>query len=75
MSEIRNNIFVSDFIIYESGSISKNGDHKLGNIIKKPFAVCLDTLDEKLSDQRLQDLELKKEELIPACEVFEEFNI
>jgi len=66
---------MSDFIIYKSSIISKELDDKLNNIIKKPFAVCLDTLDEKLSDQRLKNLELKKEELIPANDVFKECNI
>jgi hypothetical protein len=34
-----------------------------------------DAIDEKLSDQRLKNLEDKKEKMIPASEVFKELGL
>ncbi len=75
MHKIRSTFTVSDFIIDELNSVSKELDEKKSHIVEKALSLYFDTLDEKLSDQRLKNLEDKKEKLIPASEVFKELGL
>jgi len=75
MHKIRSTFTVSDFIIDELNSVSKELNEKKSHIVEKALSLYFDTIDEKLSDQRLQNLENKKEKLIPADEVFKELGL
>ncbi len=75
MHKIRSTFTVSDFIIDELNSVSKELDEKKSHIVEKALSLYFDTLDERLSDQRLKNLEDKKEKLIPASEVFKELGL
>ena len=75
MHKIRSTFTVSDFIIDELNSVSKELNEKKSHIVEKALSLYFDTLDEKLSDQRLKNLEDKKEKLIPAEEVFKELGL
>ena len=75
MHKIRSTFTVSDFIIDELNSISKELNEKKSHIVEKALSMYFDALDEKLSDKRLKDLEDKNEKLIPAEEVFKELGI
>lgn len=75
MHKIRSTFTVSDFIIDELNSVSKELNEKKSHIVEKALSLYFDTLDEKLSDQRLKNLEDKKEKLIPADEVFKELGL
>ena len=56
MHKIRSTFTVSDFIIDELNSVSKELDEKKSHIVEKALSLYFDTLDEKLSDQRLKNL-------------------
>jgi len=43
--------------------------------VEKALSMYFDHLDEKLSDQRLKNLDENKEMLIPADEVFKELGL
>lgn len=75
MQKIRSTFTVSDFIIDELESVSKELNEKKSHIVEKALSMYFDALDEKLSDQRLKNLEDKKEKLIPADEVFKELGL
>lgn len=75
MQKIRSTFTVSDFIIDELESVSKELNEKKSHIVEKALSMYFDTLDEKLSDQRLKNLEDKKEKMIPASEVFKELGL
>ena len=75
MHKIRSTFTVSDFVIDELNSVSKELNEKKSHIVEKALGMYFDALDEKLSDQRLKNLELKKEKLIPADEVFKELGL
>lgn len=75
MHKIRSTFTVSDFIIDELNSVSKELDEKKSHIVEKALSMYFDAIDEKLSDQRLKNLENKKENLIPANEVFKELGL
>lgn len=75
MQKIRSTFTVSDFIIDELNSVSQELHEKKSHIVEKALSMYFDTLDEKLSDQRLKNLESKKEKLIPASEVFKELGL
>lgn len=75
MHKIRSTFTVSDFIIDELNSVSKELNEKKSHIVEKALSMYFDTLDEKLSDQRLKNLEDKKEKLIPASEVFKKLGL
>ncbi|MFA5233288.1 MAG: hypothetical protein WC390_02730 [Sulfurimonas sp.] len=75
MHKIRSTFTVSDFIIDELNSVSKELDEKKSHIVEKALSMYFDAIDEKLSDQRLKNLENKKEKLIPASEVFKELGL
>lgn len=75
MQKIRSTFTVSDFIIDELNSVSKELNVKKSHIVEKALSMYFDTIDEKLSDQRLKNLEDKKEKLIPASEVFKELGL
>lgn len=75
MHKIRSTFTVSDFIIDELNSVSKELNEKKSHIVEKALSMYFDALDEKLSDQRLKNLEDKKEKLIPASEVFKELGL
>ena len=75
MHKIRSTFTVSDFIIDELNSVSKELDEKKSHIVEKALSMYFDVLDEKLSDKRLKNLDDKKEKLIPASEVFKELGL
>lgn len=75
MQKIRSTFTVSDFIIDELNSVSEELNEKKSHIVEKALSMYFDTIDEKLSDQRLKKLEDKKEKLIPASEVFKELGL
>ncbi len=75
MHKIRSTFTVSDFVIDELNSVSKELNEKKSHIVEKALGMYFDALDEKLSDQRLKNLELKKEKLMPADEVFKELGL
>ncbi len=75
MHKIRSTFTVSDFIIDELNSISKELNEKKSHIVEKALSMYFDALDEKLSDKRLKDLEENQEKLIQADKVFKELGI
>lgn len=75
MQKIRSTFTISDFIIDELESVSKELNEKKSHIVEKALSMYFDVLDEKLSDQRLKNLDDKKEKLIPASEVFKELGL
>ena len=75
MHKIRSTFTVSDFIIDELNSVSQELNEKKSHIVEKALSMYFDAIDEKLSDQRLKNLEAKKEKLIPASEVFKELGL
>lgn len=75
MHKIRSTFTVSDFIIDELESVAKELNEKKSHIVEKALTMYFDALDEKLSNQRLKNLEDKKEKLIPASEVFKELGL
>jgi len=75
MHKIRSTFTVSDFVIDELNSVSKELNEKKSHIVEKALNMYFDTLDEKLSDQRLKNFEEKKEKLIPASGVFKELGL
>jgi len=75
MQKIRSTFTISDFMIDELNSVSKELDEKKSHIVEKALSMYFDALDEKLSDQRLKNLDDKKEMLIPASEVFKELGL
>lgn len=75
MQKIRSTFTVSDFIIDELNSVSEELNVKKSHIVEKALSMYFDTIDEKLSDQRLKNLEDKKENLISASEVFKELGL
>lgn len=75
MHKIRSTFTVSDFIIDELNSVSQELNEKKSHIVEKALSMYFDAIDEKLSDQRLKNLEEKKEKLIPASEVFKELGL
>ena len=75
MHKIRSTFTVSDFIIDELNSVSLELNEKKSHIVEKALSMYFDTIDERLSDQRLKNLEENKEKLIPADEVFKELGL
>lgn len=75
MQKVRSTFTISDFIVDELNSTAKELNEKKSHIVEKALSMYFDTLDEKLSDKRLKDLEDKKEKLIPADEVFKELGL
>jgi predicted transcriptional regulator len=75
MHKIRSTFTVSDFIIDELNSVAEELNEKKSHIVEKALSMYFDAIDEKLSDQRLKNLEEKKEKLIPASEVFKELGL
>lgn len=71
----RSTFTTSDFIIDERNCASQELNEKKSHIVEKALSMYFDALDEKLSDQRLKNLEDKKEKLIPANEVFKELGL
>ena len=75
MHKIRSTFTVSDFIIDELNSVSKELDEKKSHIVEKALSMYFDVLDEKLADKRLKELEDGKENLVPANQFFKELGI
>lgn len=75
MHKIRSTFTISDIIIDELNSVSQELNEKKSHIVEKALSMYFDAIDEKLSDQRLKNLEEKKEKLIPADEVFKELGL
>jgi len=72
MQKIRSTFTVSDYIIDELNSVSKELDEKKSHIVEKALSMYFDYIDEKIADKRLDELKSGKEKLIPAEEVFKE---
>ena len=75
MQKIRSTFTLSDFMIDELNSVSKELDEKKSHIVEKALSMYFDVLDEKLADKRLKSLEQGREELTPADEFFKELGI
>ncbi len=75
MHKIRSTFTVSDFIIDELNSVAEELNEKKSHIVEKALSMYFDTIDEKLSDLRLKNLEQGKEKLVPADEVFKELGL
>ena len=75
MQKIRSTFTVSDYIIDELNSVSKELDEKKSHIVEKALSMYFDYIDEKIADKRLDDLSKGKEKVIPAEEVFKELGI
>jgi len=75
MHKIRSTFTVSDFIIDELNSVSKELDEKKSHIVEKALSMYFDVLDERLADKRLKELEDGKESLVPANQFFKELGI
>lgn len=75
MQKIRSTFTVSDFIIDELNSVSNELNEKKSHIVEKALSMYFDSIDEKIADKRLDELESKKEKTIPADEVFKELGI
>ena len=75
MQKIRSTFTISDFIIDELNSVSLELNEKKSHIVEKALSMYLDYIDEKIADKRLDELQLGKEKLIPADEVFKELGI
>ena len=75
MQKIRSTFTVSDFVIDELNSVSKELNEKKSHIVEKALSMYFDVLDEKLSDIRLKNLEDGKEKLTPADEFFKDLGI
>ncbi len=75
MHKIRSTFTVSDFIIDELNSVASELNEKKSHIVEKALSMYFDQLDEKLSDQRLKNLQEGKEKTIPASEVFKELGL
>jgi len=75
MHKVRSTFTVSDFIIDELNSVSKELNEKKSHIVEKALNMYFDSIDDKLSDKRLKDLEDGKEKLVPADEVFKELGL
>ncbi|MDD2567972.1 MAG: CopG family transcriptional regulator [Sulfurimonadaceae bacterium] len=75
MHKIRSTFTVSDFVIEELESVSKELNEKKSHIVEKALSMYFDHLDTKLADKRLKDLESGKEKTIPASEVFKELGL
>ncbi|MDQ7067660.1 MAG: CopG family transcriptional regulator [Sulfurimonas sp.] len=75
MHKVRSTFTISDFMIDELNSVSKELDEKKSHIVEKALSLYFDVLDERLADQRLKDLEKGKEEASSADEFFKELGI
>ena len=75
MHKIRSTFTVSDFIIDELNSVAEELNEKKSHIVEKALSMYFDQMDERLSDQRLKNLEDGKEETTPADEVFKELGL
>lgn len=75
MQKIRSTFTISDFIIDELNSVSSELNEKKSHIVEKALIIYFDSIDEKLSDERLKKLETNQEKLIPADEVFKELGL
>jgi len=75
MQKLRTTFTLSDSIVDELNSISKELNQKKSHIVEKALSIYFDLLDEQIADKRLNDLKKGKEKLIPANEVFKELGI
>ena len=75
MHKIRSTFTVSDFIIDELNSVAEELNEKKSHIVEKALSMYFDQMDERLSDQRLKNLEDGKEKTTPADEVFKELGL
>ena len=75
MHKVRSTFTVSDFIIDELESVSKELDEKKSHIVEKALNMYFDYLDEKIADKRLDDLKNGKSKTISAEEVYKELGL
>ena len=75
MQKLRSTFTLSDFLVDELDSVSKELNEKKSHIVEKALSMYFDYLDEKLADKRLDDLKSGKEKAIDAKEVFKELGL
>lgn len=75
MQKIRSTFTVSDFIIDELNSVSKEMNEKKSHIVEKALSMYFDYIDETIADKRLDELAEGKEKTVPADKVFKELGI
>ncbi len=75
MQKLRSTFTLSDFLVDELDSVSKELNEKKSHIVEKALSMYFDYLDEKLADKRLDDLKSGKEEAIDAKAVFKELGL
>ena len=75
MHKIRSTFTVSDFVIDELNSVATELNEKKSHIVEKALSMYFDFIDEQISDKRLNNINIGKEKLIPAEEVFKELGL
>jgi len=75
MQKLRSTFTLSDFLVDELDSVSKELNEKKSHIVEKALSMYFDYLDERLADKRLDDLKSGKEKAIDAKEVFKELGL
>ncbi|SFV58986.1 hypothetical protein MNB_SM-4-974 [hydrothermal vent metagenome] len=75
MHKVRSTFTISDFMIDELNSVSRELDEKKSHIVEKALSMYFDVLDERLADKRLKDLDQGKEKITPADEFFKDLGI
>jgi predicted DNA-binding protein len=75
MHKIRSTFTVSDFIVDELDSVSKELNEKKSHIVEKALSMYFDYIDEQIADKRLKRLEDGKESIIPANKIFDELGL
>jgi len=75
MQKIRSTFTISDFVIDELNSVSKELSDKKSHIVEKALTMYFDYIDEQIADKRLDELKNGKEKLISAKDVFEELGL
>ncbi len=75
MHKIKSTFTISDFIIDELESVSKELGEKKSYIVEKALNMYFDYLDEKVADKRLCDLKEGKSTTVPAEQVFRELGL
>ena len=75
MQKLRSTFTLSDFLVDELDSVSKELNEKKSHIVEKALSMYFGYLDEKLADKRLDDLKSGNEEAIDAKDVFKELGL
>ena len=75
MQKIRSTFTISDFVINELNSVSKELSDKKSHIVEKALTMYFDYIDEQIADKRLDKLKNGEEKLISAKDVFKELSL